>query len=111
GDMGEGLPLSLGRIDNCDAWLENRHNRPAKKMMADYFNANFYLATSGNFRDPALINALNEIGSDRIMFSTDWPFEDIDHAAVWFDRASISENDRQKIGRDNAVHLFKLDRN
>ena len=111
GHMGEGLPFSMWRIDNCNAWIENRHNRPAKKMMADYFNANFYLTTSGNFRDQALINAMNEIGSDRIMFSTDWPFENIDHAAVWFDRASISENDRQKIGRDNAVRLFKLDRN
>jgi 2,3-dihydroxybenzoate decarboxylase len=29
-----------------------------------------------------------------ILFSTDWPFENIDHAAVWFDAASISENDR-----------------
>jgi 2,3-dihydroxybenzoate decarboxylase len=111
GHMGEGLPFSMWRIDNCNAWIENRHNRPAKKMMADYFNANFYLTTSGNFRDQALINAMNEIGSDRIMFSTDWPFENIDHAAVWFDKASISENDRQKIGRDNAVRLFKLDRN
>ncbi len=110
GHMGEGLPFSMWRIDNCNAWIENRHNRPAKKMMADYFNANFYLTTSGNFRDQALINAMNEIGSDRVMFSTDWPFENIDHAAVWFDAASISENDRQKIGRDNAVRLFKLAR-
>jgi 2,3-dihydroxybenzoate decarboxylase len=110
GHMGEGLPFSMWRIDNCNAWIENRHHRPAKKMMADYFNANFYLTTSGNFRDQALINAMNEIGSDRIMFSTDWPFENIDHAAVWFDKASISENDRRKIGRDNAVRLFKLGR-
>ena len=71
--------------------------------MADYFNANFYLTTSGNFRTQALINAMNEIGSDRIMFSTDWPFENIDHAAIWFDAAGISENDRRKIGRDNAL--------
>ena len=49
-----------------------------------------------------------EIGSDRIMFSTDWPFENIDHAADWFDAASISEADREKIGRSNARRLFKL---
>ncbi len=51
-----------------------------------------------------------EIGADRILFSTDWPFENIDHAANWFDAASISEADRLKIGRLNAVKLFKLDR-
>jgi len=49
-----------------------------------------------------------EIGSDRILFSTDWPFENVDHAATWFDSASISEPDRQKIGRLNAKALFKL---
>jgi 2,3-dihydroxybenzoate decarboxylase len=48
------------------------------------------------------------IGSDRIMFSTDWPFENIDHAAKWFDATIISESDRHKIGRDNAIKLFKL---
>jgi 2,3-dihydroxybenzoate decarboxylase len=42
------------------------------------------------------------------MFSTDWPFENIDHAAIWFDKAAISENDRLKIGRTNAARLFKL---
>ncbi len=49
-----------------------------------------------------------EIGADRILFSTDWPFENIDHAAVWFDAADIAEPDRVKIGRTNAVKLFKL---
>jgi predicted TIM-barrel fold metal-dependent hydrolase len=43
------------------------------------------------------------------MFSADWPFENIDHAARWFDSCPISENDRLKIGRTNAMRLFKLD--
>ena len=42
------------------------------------------------------------------MFSTDWPFENIDHAAKWFDTTSISEADRTKIGHANAAALFKL---
>ena len=50
-----------------------------------------------------------EIGADRILFSTDWPFENIDHAADWFDQCSVSEADRLKIGRTNALKLFKLD--
>ena len=49
-----------------------------------------------------------EIGSDRIMFSTDWPFENVDHAAIWFDACPISTADRLKIGRTNAERLFKL---
>jgi 2,3-dihydroxybenzoate decarboxylase len=108
GHMGEGLPFSMWRVDNCNAWVENRHNYPAKKKIAEYFQQNFHITTSGNFRTQALINAMLEIGSDRIMFSTDWPFENIDHAAIWFDAATISEEDRIKIGRTNALKLFKL---
>jgi len=108
GHMGEGLPYSMWRVDNRNAWVKARPRYPAKKKIADYFNANFYLTTSGNFRTQTLIDAILEIGVDRILFSTDWPFENIDHAAVWFDAASISENDRLRIGRTNAARLFRL---
>ena len=108
GHMGEGLPFSMWRVDNCNAWIPHRHHYPAKKKISDYFLNNFHITTSGNFHTPALLNAMLAIGADRIMFSTDWPFENIDHAAVWFDAATISENDRLKIGRTNALKLFKL---
>jgi 2,3-dihydroxybenzoate decarboxylase len=108
GHMGEGLPFSVWRVDHTNSWIEDRHSYSAKKKIVDYFNANFYLTTSGNFRTQTLIDAMLEIGADRILFSTDWPFENIDHAADWFDAASISEADREKIGRTNARRLFKL---
>jgi len=108
GHMGEGLPYSMWRIDHRNAWIKAPPKHKAKKKIAEYFNANFHLTTSGNFRTQTLIDAMLEIGSDRILFSTDWPFENIDHAADWFDSASISEADREKIGRLNARRLFKL---
>jgi 2,3-dihydroxybenzoate decarboxylase len=108
GHMGENLPYAMWRVDNSNAWIPNRNKWPAKKRMGEYFSENFYLTTSGNFRTQALINAMLEIGADRIMFSTDWPFENIDHAANWFDACAIGENDRLKIGRTNARRLFKL---
>jgi 2,3-dihydroxybenzoate decarboxylase len=110
GHMGEGLPYSMWRVDNRNAWVKAPPRHKAKKKMAEYFSENFYLTTSGNFRTQTLIDAILEIGSDRILFSTDWPFENIDHAANWFDQASISENDRLKIGRTNAERLFKFGR-
>jgi len=108
GHMGEGLPYMMWRIDNRNAWVEVAPNYPAKKKICEYFNENFYVTTSGNFRTQTLIDAMLEIGSDKILFSTDWPFENIDHASNWFDQASISENDRQKIGYLNAKKLFNL---
>ena len=108
GHMGEGIPYMLWRIDHRNAWVKVPPKHPAKRKFVDYFNENFHITTSGNFRTQTLIDAILEIGSDRIMFSTDWPFENIDHAADWFDTASISEADRQKIGRTNAARLFGL---
>ena len=109
GHMGEGLPYSMWRIDHRNAWVKAPHNHKAKRKIRDYFNENFYLTTSGNFRTQTLIDAILEISADRILFSVDWPFENVDHAVDWFDAASISEADRLKIGRLNAAKLFKLD--
>jgi gamma-resorcylate decarboxylase len=108
GHMGEGLPYNIWRVDNRNAWVKAPKGYPAKKPLGEYFRNNFHLTTSGNFRTQTLIDAMLEVGSDRIMFSTDWPFENVDHAADWFDAASISEADRVKIGRTNAAKLFKL---
>lgn len=108
GHMGEGLPFNIWRVDNRNAWVKAPKGYPAKKPLGEYFRSNFYLTTSGNFRTQTLIDAMLEVGADRILFSTDWPFENVDHAANWFDAASISEADRLKIGRDNAIKLFKL---
>lgn len=109
GHMGEGLPYSMWRVDNRNAWVKSPKSYPAKRRLGDYFHENFYITTSGNFRTQTLIDAMLEIGADRILFSADWPFENIDHAAEWFDACSISEADRQKIGRSNARRLFGLD--
>ena len=42
------------------------------------------------------------------MFSVDWPFEAVAEGCAWFDQAEISAAERAKIGRDNAIKLFKL---
>ena len=108
GHMGEGLPYNMWRVDHRNSWVKAKPRYPAKKKIVDYFNANFYITTSGNFRTQTLIDAILEIGSDRILFSSDYPFEGIEEAALWFDNASISERDRAKIGRINSNELFKL---
>jgi len=108
GHLGEGLPYYLWRIDNRNNWMKAPHKYAARKRVADYFRANFYLTTSGHFSTPALIDAIAETGADRIMFSVDYPFEDFSDAAEWFDNAELGEDTRRKIGRSNALRLFKL---
>jgi 2,3-dihydroxybenzoate decarboxylase len=108
GHLGEGIPFNIWRVDNCNAGAEKLGGSAAKRPIADYFRGNFYVTTSGNFSTNALIATMAEIGADRVMFSVDWPFERVDLAVAWFDKVGISENDRAKIGRDNALRLFKL---
>jgi 2,3-dihydroxybenzoate decarboxylase len=108
GHMGEGIPALLWRIDHRNAWTKVPPKYPAKRLIRDYFLENFHITTSGNFSTVALRNAIEVMGADRVMFSTDWPFENVDHAADWFDACTISETDRLKIGRTNALKLFKL---
>jgi predicted TIM-barrel fold metal-dependent hydrolase len=109
GHLGEGLPYSIWRVDNRNAWVKAPKTYPAKRPLGEYFRKNFYITTSGNFRTQTLIDAMLEISADHILFSADWPFENIDHAANWFDACTISEVDRLKIGRTNALKLFKFD--
>jgi len=112
------LSIALGNgadVDPHDAAVEKELDRivaaadKAKKKIVEYFNDNFHITVSGNFCTPALLTALMTLGAGRILFSTDWPFENVDHAANWFDAVAISEADRLKIGRTNAIKLFKLD--
>jgi len=108
GHLGEGIPVQLWRIDGRNGWMKEPHHYAAKKGVGDYFRKHFHLTTSGNFHTPSLDNVVAEMGADRVMFSVDWPFEAVDEAALWFDKAEIGEADRKKIGRDTAVKLFKL---
>jgi 2,3-dihydroxybenzoate decarboxylase len=108
GHLGEGIPVQLWRIDGRNAWMKAPHKYAAKKGVADYFRVHFHLTTSGNFHTPSLVNAMTEMGPERVMFSVDWPFEDVGQAAQWFDTAAIGDADRAKVGRDNAIKLFRL---
>jgi 2,3-dihydroxybenzoate decarboxylase len=108
GHFGEGLPFYLWRIDNHSKWMHDPHKYAAKRPVGDYFRSNFHVTTSGHLSSPALLHAISELGSDRIMFSADFPFEDIVEAAEWFDAAWISDADRHMIGRSNAANLLKL---
>jgi predicted TIM-barrel fold metal-dependent hydrolase len=108
GHLGEGIPIYLWRIDGRNGWMKAPHKYAAKHGVGHYFRRHFHLTTSGNFSTPALVNAVTEMGADRVMFSVDWPFEAVEEGAEWFDKAAIGESDRVKIGRANAVSLFKL---
>jgi len=108
GHLGEGLPFLVWRSDNM-LFKSRRVKVPAKRKLADYLNENVWVTTSGQFHYPPLLCTMLQMGADRILFSTDYPFEEVSDASNWFDACQISESDRYKIGRQNAIDLFKLE--
>ena len=108
GHLGEHIPYDLWRIDARMAFSARgyRGDRP----LGDYFRENFLITTSGNFFDPAFKCALDVVGIDKMFFSADYPFERMEDAAEWFDATQvITDEERVKIGRTNAIELFNLD--
>lgn len=105
GHFGEGLPFLLWRVDYS-------FSRPGNKPGMDFrklFSEHFYVTTSGNFSDTALLCTVQEMGVERIMFSIDYPFVPNDPDWVeWMSNVSLSAEDRAKIMSGNAEKLLKL---
>jgi len=107
GHLGEGIPFSIWRAEH--RITINPRGIPAKKKISQYFYQNFWVTTAGNYRTQALINTILEIGADRILYSTDYPFESMAETEQWFSSVDIALNDQVKIGRLNTQRLFHLE--
>jgi predicted TIM-barrel fold metal-dependent hydrolase len=103
GHLGEGLPFLLWRIDRA---LSRPGNAPVN--FRDTFCSRFHITTSGFFSDPALLCCMQELGTDRILFSVDYPFEDSALGTEWLQHMALSTRDKAKILHGNAERLLKL---
>lgn len=103
GHLGEGLPFLLWRMDSAFA-------RPGNKPLSfrEVFSQHFYITTSGNFSDPALLCCIQELGVDRILFSVDYPFVENGPGTAWMERLQLSSEDKAKILNGNARRLLHL---
>jgi 2,3-dihydroxybenzoate decarboxylase len=108
GHLGEGIPFGLWRIDARMRFSPRGYR--GKRPLGDYFREHFHITTSGNFNDAAFRCTLEMMGADRLYFSADYPFERMEDAANWFDSTPVIDDEqRQTIGRENAIKLFDLD--
>ncbi len=103
GHLGEGLPFLLVRIDEA----LSRSQSPLASFR-DAFCEHFWITTSGNFSDTALLCSVMEMGADRIIFSVDYPFASNLAATTWMETIPLATEDRNKILHGNAETLLKL---
>jgi predicted TIM-barrel fold metal-dependent hydrolase len=103
GHLGETLPFLVWRIDQALA-------RPGQKSLSfrDVFCNNFYITTSGNFSNPALLCCIMELGIDRILFAVDWPFVENAPATRWLEAAPICDEDKVKILSGNSKRVLRM---
>ena len=103
GHLGETLPFLIWRVDHALA-------RPGAKTLSfrDVFCGHFYITTSGNFSNPALLCCVMEMGIDRILFSVDWPFVANKPAVQWIDTVPLCAEDKVKLLSGNAKALFRM---
>jgi 2,3-dihydroxybenzoate decarboxylase len=104
GHLGEALPFSLWRIDQALSRKENTGG----KSFRETFCKHFYITTSGNFSNTALLCCVMEMGVDRIMFSIDYPFVENKPGVDWTETIPLCGEDKVKILSGNVERLLRL---
>ncbi len=105
GHLGEFLPFAMNRLEQRMSRIPDVN---LQRSPTQVLRENVYITTSGNNHTASLVGVMLEVGADRLLFALDYPFEEMEDGATWFDGVPISENDRLKIGRTNAQRLFRL---
>lgn len=98
GHWGEVVLFYLERID-----LLSRAARHLRRPVADYVRTNVHVTPSGMLSRRYLSWALDVMGADRILFSTDYPYVPIPDGGArrFLDEAGLSSGDRNMIAHGN----------
>lgn len=107
GHLGEALPFCIWRLTTV--YQQKVPNSKLQKDIRGYLASNFHYTTSGFFDTAAMTNVMQQVGADRVLFSTDHPWMEMSAGAAWFDNAQLSDAVKLQVGRENAVKLFRLD--
>ena len=103
GHLGEAIPFSLWRINQALSRVGN-----SSVAFRDYFCEHFYITTSGNFSNPALMCCVQEMGVDRILFAIDWPFVVNPPGVEWMKTVPLCDEDKAKILSGNTRKLLRM---
>ena len=102
GHWGEVVPFYLERID-----LLSKAARHLQRPVADYVRGNVHVSASGMLSQSYLSRAIEIMGVDRVLFSTDYPYVPIPEGGArrFLDEADLSQADKMKIAHGNWERL------
>ena len=104
GHLGETLPYLLWRFDSRAKLYGVELGRPPSQ----YIKENIAVTTSGMCSAEPLACALSALGTDRVMFAADYPFESAEEAGHFMDTVPLAETLRADIAADNAKRILGL---
>jgi predicted TIM-barrel fold metal-dependent hydrolase len=104
GHWGEMLLFWLDRANSLS------HIAGLRRSVSDYLRSNFFITTSGMFNPALLHHALSVTSVDRLIFSTDYPFQLPTRADInSFLEQFPSDADRRKFSSANAASLYGIE--
>lgn len=94
-------------LPRFDIALPPQATRLARPVSA-YLRENVHYTFGGFNWTPAFLDLFLQVGADRIMFSTDYPFASMAAARGFLDQLPVSPVDRERIAHGNAERLLRL---
>jgi 5-carboxyvanillate decarboxylase len=106
GHMGENLPYHLWRSDH---WYARRPGAYAStRRPSEIMRNHFMITNSGVEHEPALRYAIDVLGSERVMWAIDYPYEEMAPAVQFMDSVKLSDAERRAFFHANAERTFAL---
>ena len=104
GHLGEGIPFFMPRLDLALP----REVTGLDRRVGDYLRENVHYTFGGFDWTQAFLDLLLQVGAERIMFSTDYPYASMEEACAFLGGLPVGPADREKIAHRNAERLLGL---
>jgi predicted TIM-barrel fold metal-dependent hydrolase len=112
GHLGEALPFWMWRMDNRihhPSHTTSPLRDKLKRLPSQYIRDNFFFTTSGMLSPAPFLCTQLAVGTDRILFASDYPHERSQETIQFLEIAPISARDREKIYHLNSEKLWGLE--
>lgn len=109
GHMGEAIPFWIWRINFMNSRAQEGGRSPKTSLtMAEYFQRNFVITTSGVEDHLALDYSIKKIGADNVLWAIDYPYQPMKPAVNFITSAPLDDATKAKVAHKNAERIFHI---
>jgi len=113
GHLGEALPFWLYRMDYMhSAYLRGGRNssvvKPLNRQISDYLKENVWYTTSGMAWEPCIQFCRQVLGSERVLYAMDYPYEVEEEEIRIQDGLALSPAELKAFFQTTAEKVFKI---